>query len=362
MRACAARSGSDHSFHSTAWQRKKQYQRNEGNGPLYTTELTARSSLLYSNHWRSHTPSSAAAQRPSTSSISCRSMSSIGDNNGGGNNSNNANSGSSVSSPPGTFVTGGKWDLPDRTRTPSSPTTSQPVVSTLPTTWGSLTDQISKDLPNDDESKLAFQASLKKLQAISQVTKKKQSYSPYLLISGLPSTAMPDDIKRMAVTEGSIKEIIYHRNQYMEFQNRVTVVFRTATDAVDFITQKYGKFLGGHKLNMNLLDPYNSKDKRMIPPYLASQPFSGQQVLVSGFPVTARPDHLRTEFRRFNLLDTTEAAIIPVPSRRLSTSSQYLIRLSSRSEAYRFVRTYHNTFYKITEFWKKCPLRVTVTY
>ncbi|KAG0264262.1 hypothetical protein BG011_007152 [Mortierella polycephala] len=288
-------------------------------------------------------------------------------NNGDRNNSNNVNSGGSSSSPPGTFVTGTKWDLPDRTHAPSSPTTLTPAVSTLSTSWDTLKDQISKDqisggLSADNESKLAFQANLKKLQAISQVTKKKQPYSPYLLISGLPSTTMPDDIKRMATTKGSIVEIIYHRSQFMDFQNRVTVVFRAATDAVDFIVQKYGKFLGGHKLQMNLLDPHNSKDKRMIPPYLASQPFSGHQVLVSGFPTTARPDHLRTEFRRFNLLDTTEAAIIPVPSRRMSTSSQYLIRLSSRSEAYRFVRTYHNTFYNILEFRKRCPLHATVIY
>jgi len=64
---------------------------------------------------------------------------------------------------------------------------------------------------------------------------------------------MPDDIKRMAVSEGSITDIIYHRNRYMEFQNRATVVFRSATDAVEFIAQKYGKFLGGHKLSMNLV-------------------------------------------------------------------------------------------------------------
>lgn len=39
----------------------------------------------------------------------------------------------------------------------------------------------------------------------------------------------------------------------MEFQNKVTVVFRSATDAVDFITQKYGKFVSGHKVNMTMV-------------------------------------------------------------------------------------------------------------
>jgi len=85
------------------------------------------------------------------------------------------------------------------------------------------------------------------------VSNRKQAYSPYLLISQLPSTIMPDDIKRMAITEGSIMDVIYHRNQYMEFQNKITVVFRSATDAVEFITQKYGKYLGGHKINMNMV-------------------------------------------------------------------------------------------------------------
>jgi hypothetical protein len=88
---------------------------------------------------------------------------------------------------------------------------------------------------------------------VGLVTKKKQAYSPYLLISSLPPTVMPDDIRRMAVAEGSITDIIYHRNKYMEFQNRITVVFRSSTDAVEFIAQKYGKFLGGHKLNMNMV-------------------------------------------------------------------------------------------------------------
>ncbi len=88
---------------------------------------------------------------------------------------------------------------------------------------------------------------------ILTVSNRKQAYSPYLLISQLPSTIMPDDIRRMAITDGSILDVIYHRNQYMEFQNKITVVFRSATDAVEFITQKYGKFLGGHKINMNMV-------------------------------------------------------------------------------------------------------------
>lgn len=85
------------------------------------------------------------------------------------------------------------------------------------------------------------------------VTKRRQAYSPYLLVSQLPSTVMPDDIRRMAVSEGSMSDIIYHRNNFMEFQNRVTIVFRSSTDAVEFITQKYGKFMGGHKLNMSMV-------------------------------------------------------------------------------------------------------------
>ncbi|ORZ27640.1 hypothetical protein BCR41DRAFT_367251 [Lobosporangium transversale] len=173
---------------------------------------------------------------------------------------------------------------------------------------------------------------------------------------------MPDDIKRMAVAENTIADIIYHRNMFMEFQNRVTVVFRSATDAVEFITQKYGKFLCGHKLNMTMLDPYNPKDKHYIPPQLPTQPLSGQLVLVSGLPAATRPDNLRTEFRRFHLMDTTEAALIPVPSKRMASTCQYLVRLSSRSEAYRFVRTYHNTHFQFKEFRRRCLLRATVIY
>jgi len=39
----------------------------------------------------------------------------------------------------------------------------------------------------------------------------------------------------------------------MEFLNRVTVVFKSATDAVEFLTQRYGKFLAGHKLKMSMV-------------------------------------------------------------------------------------------------------------
>ncbi|KAG0003742.1 hypothetical protein BGZ79_000141 [Entomortierella chlamydospora] len=203
---------------------------------------------------------------------------------------------------------------------------------------------------------------IKKLEAISKATKRKQAYSPYLWISQLPSAVMPDDIKRMEISEGSITDIIYHRNQYMEFLNRVTVVFRSATDAVEFITQNYRKYLGGHKLVMNMLDPYHPKDINYIPPQLPPEPLSGQLVLVSGLPAASRPDNLRTEFLRFQLMDTTEAAIISVPSRRTASSCQYLIRLSSRSEAFRFVRTYHNTFFRYKEFRRRCPIRATIIY
>ncbi|KAG0349057.1 hypothetical protein BG004_002257 [Podila humilis] len=175
---------------------------------------------------------------------------------------------------------------------------------------------------------------------------RKQTYSPYLLISQLPHTVMPDDIKRMAVTEDSIADIIYHRTPFMEFQGKVTVIFRSATDAVEFITQRYGKFLSGHRLSMNMLDPYDPRDKKLVPPFLLSQPLSGQLVLVSGLPAASRPDHLRTEFRRFHLVDTTEAAIIAVPSHVKATTCQYLVRLASRSEAFR----------------KRCPIRATIIY
>lgn len=100
----------------------------------------------------------------------------------------------------------------------------------------------------------------------------------------------------------------------------------------------------------------------LVPPNLPSQPLSGHMVLVSGLPAASRPDHLRTEFRRFQLMDTTEAAIIPVPSHRMASSCQYLIRLSSRSEAFRFVRTYHNTFFQYKEFRRRCPIRATIIY
>ncbi|KAI1320104.1 hypothetical protein EDD11_002076 [Mortierella claussenii] len=294
-------------------------------------------------------------------------MSSLSGGGSGGNGSHGDDE--KKSSVPSSFATGGSgWGVPPRpsapaltvppaTGTASSSTTSTPAIISA-RVW----DAVGEDLEHKENSPSNIQMNLKKLEAISKVSKKKQAYSPYLLISQLPSTVMPDDIKRLAISKDSITDIIYHRNQFMEFQNRVTVVFRSATDAVEFITQKYGKFLTGHKLNMNMLDPYNPRDKRHIPPQLPPEPLSGQLVLVSGLPATSRPDHLRTEFRRFQLMDTTEAAIISVPSRRLSTSSQYLIRLSSRSEAFRFVRTYHNTYFQYTEFRKRCPIRTTVIY
>ncbi|KAG0361817.1 hypothetical protein BGZ54_008929 [Gamsiella multidivaricata] len=279
--------------------------------------------------------------------------------------------------PKSTFVTGYSWDAVKKpaassleASSASTSTLSIGGASTRATivpvnmarTWDIPKDRTASDQEDKENSQSNIQMNLKKLEAISKVTKKKLAYSPYILISQLPSAVMPDDIKRMAISEGSITDIIYHRNQFMEFQNRATVVFRSATDAVEFIAQKYGKFLGGHKLNMNVLDPYNPRDKRFIPPQLSPEPLSGLLVLVSGLPAASRPDNLRTEFRRFQLMDTTEAAIIPVPSRRMSSTCQYLIRLSSRSEAYRFVRTYHKTYFQQQEFRRRCPIRATVIY
>lgn len=195
-----------------------------------------------------------------------------------------------------------KWDLPEKTSgstiadQPSSSTSlSQSTSTSTGGAWDAIKDDIHKELSNaPEDSQSNIESNLKKLAAISRgkeqrtaskhrlkrknefndflkfvltsrtffiwvffksclVLKKKQAYSPYLVISQLPSTVMPDDIQRMALTEDSIVDIIYHRNQYMEFRNRVTVVFRSATDAVEFLTQKYGKFLAGHKLNMSMV-------------------------------------------------------------------------------------------------------------
>ncbi|KAF9948188.1 hypothetical protein BGZ72_009862 [Mortierella alpina] len=275
--------------------------------------------------------------------------------------------------PPGTFVTGTQWDkAPTPAAAPTLATSSTATIaqslknsplSRISSAWDPLKDGgASSDSAASEGSQANIEMNLKKLKAISKVSNRKQAYSPYLLISQLPSTIMPDDIRRMAITEGSMLDVIYHRNQFMEFQGKITVVFRSATDAVEFITQKYGKFLGGHKILMNMLDPYHPKDKRMIPPMLPSEPMSGQMVLVSGLPAASRPDNLRTEFRRFQLMDTTEAAIVPVQSRRMASTCQYLIRLSSRSEAYRFVRTYHNTYFRYSEFRRRCQIRATVIF
>ncbi|KAG0049736.1 hypothetical protein BGZ83_005443 [Gryganskiella cystojenkinii] len=276
-----------------------------------------------------------------------------------------------------------KWDAPEQpagTKTtattaitepkpePSSPSPSpsapQPTkASSRGRSKAEILADVNKELSNAPEgSQAIIKSNLKKLEALSKVTRMRQAYSPYIIISKLPSTVMPDDIHRMAVTKDSIVDIIYHRNTYLEFSNRITVVFRSATDAVEFLTQKYGKFLAGHKLIMRMLDPYNATDKRLIPPQLSPEPLSGQLVLVSGLPAASKPDNLRTEFRRFHLMDTTEAAIVPIPSRKLSSTCQYLIRLSSRSEAFRFVRTYHNSFYNHKEYRKRCPIRAIVIY
>ncbi|KAG0259924.1 hypothetical protein DFQ27_003814 [Actinomortierella ambigua] len=173
---------------------------------------------------------------------------------------------------------------------------------------------------------------------------------------------MPDDIKRMAKAEDDIVAIIYHRNDYMGFLGKATVVFKSATTATEFLTQHFGKFMSGHRLSMTMLDPFNNNDKSLIPPQMQPATFSGQAVLVSGLPLATRPDHLRSEFRKFNLMDTTEHAIVPVQSKKMASTCQYLIRLSSPSEAYRFVRTYHNTFYKREEYRRRCPIRATVIY
>lgn len=336
---------------------------------FHSTTLRNRSSL----HHQKITPLATYTCPQSTPSLSvfdrklaavCQGQSRNLSGFGGFGSGKGGDSGKTPSLPP-SFRTGSKWDMPARPSDTSATTPTsllkRPIVPT-PRAWDSLKGRQAADPVPVEDSQANIELNLKKLNAISNVTKKKQAYSPYLLISQLPSTVMPDDIRRLADSKDSIKDIIFHRNQFMEFQNKVTVVFRSATDAVDFITQKYGKFVGGHKLNMTMLDPYNPRDKRSIPPNLRSEPFSGHLVLISGLPAASRPDHLRTEFRRFQLMDTTEAAIIPVPSKRMASSCQYLIRLSSRSEAFRFVRTYHNTFFQYKEFRKRCPIRTTIIY
>ncbi|KAG0223068.1 hypothetical protein BGW42_006109 [Actinomortierella wolfii] len=95
-------------------------------------------------------------------------------------------------------------------------------------------------------------ANFRKLQAIEKATGRRQAYSPYVLISKLPPTVMPDDIKRMARSEEDIITIIYHRNDYMDFLGRVTIVFKSATSATEFLTQQFGKFMSGHRLSMTM--------------------------------------------------------------------------------------------------------------
>ncbi|KAI8988054.1 hypothetical protein BDF20DRAFT_853599 [Mycotypha africana] len=201
---------------------------------------------------------------------------------------------------------------------------------------------------------------------------RQQAYiaTPFVSIQHIPPTATLEDIYKLAreaFPEGdkAVKEIIFCRNQYFNLNGRCIVSMASSEDATRFIHYGNNRTLGGSILKMNYTkDVTNDFRRPELTSITDSTNFSGRSVVITGFPKTASGGtvlgHLRA--RNFFPIEGIEDNIVQLKTNPQSMVSKFLIKFGSESEAWRCVRTFHNTYFLLRDKDLKLKLHVNVAY
>ncbi|KAJ2960351.1 hypothetical protein NQZ79_g4350 [Umbelopsis isabellina] len=204
----------------------------------------------------------------------------------------------------------------------------------------------------------------------------KEPFTELVSLQNLPDTATKEDILRLARqafhdAETPIKEILFVRNQELQFNGRVLVVFENAKDAEHFRLMNDHVVVGGNQVKVNRVDTKNLSSNDLLKGFRKSEMYSangktaaGRTVILSGFPQRTNTSHVSRwlHSKGYYPEDDEENAIIQAPTKQQALVSKFFIRFPSESDAWRAVRRFHNVTFRPNTFNNRYTIKATVAY
>ncbi|CAO3654963.1 unnamed protein product [Mucor fragilis] len=211
----------------------------------------------------------------------------------------------------------------------------------------------------------------------SHQTKAFAEPSRFVVIDALPPTATTEDVYKLAreaFADGDkqIIETVFCRNHEFNFTGRCIVSLSTAEDARRLIEYGHRRVLGGNTLKVNYTGNAKSDVGSVMSQYRRSEmtsltdntSASGRAVIVTGLPPRTQPEHLLGYLRSRNFFPVEGAPdnVLHLKTKEQSTVAKFLVKFDSESEAWRCVRTFHNTDFLLKSRQENYRLQLSVAY
>ncbi|CAG8670999.1 7814_t:CDS:2, partial [Ambispora leptoticha] len=168
-----------------------------------------------------------------------------------------------------------------------------------------------------------------------------ENKTQFVLISRLPLTAIPGDIRSLATKElePSIKEICVWRNEFYRCTGKMAVAFNSLSAAEKFIRANLNSAVAGQRISCDFIDVY----KRNRIGELVKRP--GTYVTLLGLPGTISHRRMDIALSEYAVIDRESTGIRLLRCMGRELTSKWLIKLESTREAHRLIRDVNNQYF-----------------
>ncbi|SAM08312.1 hypothetical protein [Absidia glauca] len=227
-------------------------------------------------------------------------------------------------------------------------------------------------------SQFADSVSKKFIAKNGQVGRRGNTPSKFLVVDNLPLTATTEDVKKLAreaFTQGDkcMNEIIFCRNKDFKFFGRCVIMMDSPESAQKLLSYGRSRLVGGQSIKMvfagdestaNPNDFINKTRRHELLSKADATSAAGRSVIFSGLPIRTKRDQVLGILRTKNLFPVESApdSVLQLRTKERSTVSKFLIKLDSEAEAWRCVRSFHNTDFNFKGNNLDYRLSVSVAY
>ncbi|KAI9030701.1 hypothetical protein CLU79DRAFT_831238 [Phycomyces nitens] len=203
--------------------------------------------------------------------------------------------------------------------------------------------------------------------------------STLVTIDNLPLTVTSEDIKKL-VREATqkngenIKEVVFCRTPSFNFRGRCLVHLNNVEDAASLFNYAHRRLLSGKILkavfsgnsNESTINTLLAENRtRQLGSLADGTSYSGRAVEIVGFTSHTGNEYVYNKLTHRNVfpIEGVENNLIKLPSLKGAASSKFLVKFGTEAEAWRCVRTFHNTkhtMHKNTS--REYQLRASVIY
>ncbi|KAI9276155.1 hypothetical protein BY458DRAFT_433963 [Sporodiniella umbellata] len=206
---------------------------------------------------------------------------------------------------------------------------------------------------------------------VEQTREVKQS-SRLIRIDGLPRTVTTQDILKLAREafkngDKSVVDMAFSRKKKsFRMTGKCIILMASIEEARRFILYGHQRYLGGNKMHMSFdLNKTPENYLKMIRHIglKSENTSSGCSVLISGFPsYTAKYLLNHLSKKDFYPADGVTDNVVRLRSKREAEHFKYVIKFETESEAWRCVRTFHNSAYTVHSTQKTHIIQTNVVY